>query len=204
MRIYFRLALALIFFGSLSAIAQNSSPFPVTLEKELASRATNFTEVSLDKNMLNFASKFLNGKDGDDAEVKRLISKLDGIYVRTYEFDKSAQYTAQDLDVIRKQFTGSIWSSMVRSRSRSGEGDTDIYVKLVNNEIQGMFILNAEPKELDFVYISGPIRAEDLSELGGNFGVPKLGKFKYDKSDKTDKGDKSNKNDNKNDKEATK
>ena len=180
MRTYFRLVLALILFASIPAAAQSGSPFPVTLEKQLASRATNFTEVSLDKNMLNFASKFLDGKggkDGDEAEVKRLISKLDGIYVRTYEFDKPGQYTPEDLEGIRKQFANPVWSSVVRGRSRNGEGDTDVYLKMVNNEIQGMFVLDAEPKELNFVYISGPIRTEDLSELSGNFGIPKVGKL---------------------------
>ena len=36
----------------------------------------------------------------------------------------------------------------------------------------GQAILDAEPKELDFVYISGPIRPEDLKDLSGNFGIP--------------------------------
>jgi hypothetical protein len=179
-RIFSRLLLALVtsllLAWPLSAASQSSSPFPVTLEKDLAARAVNFTEVSLDKNMLAFASKFLDSKKSDDAQVRRLIEKLDGIYVRTYEFDKAGQYSEAELEAIRHQFSSPVWSAMVRGRSRGADGDTDIYVKLVNNEIQGMFILNAEPKELDFVYISGPIRPEDLSELSGNFGVPKLGK----------------------------
>jgi hypothetical protein len=124
--------------------------------------------------MLNFASKFLNGKDADDAKVRELIQKLDGIYVRSYEFDKDDQYTGAEVESIRKQFAGSEWSSMVRERSKRG-GGTDVYVKLVNGDIHGMFVLDAEPKELTFVFISGPIRPEDLNELGGNFGIPKVG-----------------------------
>ena len=56
-------------------------PFPVTLEKQLAERASNYTEVTLDRRMLDFASKFMNKED--DAEGKRIIEKLNGIYVRT-------------------------------------------------------------------------------------------------------------------------
>ncbi len=74
----------------------------------------------------------------------------------------------------------------MRSRSKSGEGDSDIYMKLVNGEVQGMFILNAEPKELDFVFISGPIRPEDLSDISGNFGIPR-GSFSPS-AKKADKG----------------
>src|ERR1035438_10006098 len=38
-------------------------PLPPAVEKELAARASNVTEVTLGKNMLGFAAKFMNGKD---------------------------------------------------------------------------------------------------------------------------------------------
>lgn len=157
-----------------AAVAQ-SAPFPVTLDKELAGRARNFTEVTLDKNMLAFAGKFLNGKDADEARVRALVDKLDGIYVRSYEFDKDGDYTADDVASIRRQIASPEWSSMVRSRSKKGSGNVDVYVKLVNGDIHGLFVIDAELKDLTFVLISGPIRPEDLTELGGNFGIPKIG-----------------------------
>jgi len=157
--------------AALTAGAQTSqSPFPVTLEKQLADRAANYTEVSLDRKMLDFASRFMNDKD--DAEGKRIVEKLNGVYVRSYEFDKPGQYTAADLEAVRRQFDTPEWSSLVKTRSRDGSDDADIYMKLVNGEVQGMFILDAEAKELNFVYISGPIRPEDLKDLSGNFGIP--------------------------------
>jgi hypothetical protein len=147
-----------------------SQPFPVTLEKQLADRASNYTEVSLDRKMLDFASRFMNDKD--DADGKRIVAKLNGVYVRSYEFDKPGQYTAANLDAVRKQFDTPEWSVLVKTRSRGGSDDADIYMKLVNGEVQGMFILDAESKDLNFVYISGPIRPEDLKDLSGNFGIP--------------------------------
>ena len=39
-----------------SARAQTTPPFPVTLEKQLAERASNYTDVTLDRRMLDFAS----------------------------------------------------------------------------------------------------------------------------------------------------
>ncbi len=154
-----------------AALAQSSqTPFPVTLQKQLADRASNYTEVSLDKKMLAFASRFMN--DQDDAEGKRIVSKLNGVYVRSYEFDKPGQYTAADLDAIRQQFDTPEWTTLVKTRSRDGSNDADIYMKLVNDEVQGMFVLDAESRELNFVYISGPIRPEDLKDLSGNFGIP--------------------------------
>ncbi len=49
-----------------AALAQNSQlPAPPPIEKELAARAANVTEVTLGKNMLSFAAKVMNGKDKD-------------------------------------------------------------------------------------------------------------------------------------------
>ena len=159
---------------ALPAAAQSiTPPFPVALEKELAGRASHYTEVSMDKKMLAFASRFLNDKEEDDAEAKHLLEKLDGIYVREYDFDKPSQYTPADLQRIRSQFAGSDWSPMVRERSKTGEEDTDVYVKMADGKMQGLFVLDAEPKELDLVYIVGSIDPEELAKLDGDFGIPK-------------------------------
>jgi Domain of unknown function (DUF4252) len=158
---------------ALSAGAQNGAPpFPATLEKKLAARASNYTEVSMDKKMLNFAGKFLSKQD-DDVEAKQIIEKLDGIYVREYDFDQPGQYTAADLERIRSQFQGSEWSPMIRERSKTGQANTDIYMKIVDGKMQGMFVLDAESKELDLIYIAGALDPADLSKLDGNFGIPK-------------------------------
>lgn len=169
------LALALV--TALPALAQGPVPFPPGLAKKLAARASNYTEVTLDKSTLQFASQFMKDKkDKGEQKAKNLISSLKAIYVRTYEFKTPGQYSTADLDRIRSQFRGSEWIPMVKSRSHSKEGleISDIYEKVVEGETQGMLILSAEPRELDFVYISGHINPSELGSLGGNFGVPKL------------------------------
>lgn len=155
-----------------TVLAQSKPHFPITLQKQLAERASNYTEVTLDRKMLAFASQFMDKKD--DAATRHLIEKLNGVYVRTYQFSKPGQYTAADLESIRRQFETPGWTPMVKDHSKNGSSDSDIYIKSEGGEILGMFILNAEPQELDFVYISGPISLDDLSAMGGNFGIPKL------------------------------
>ena len=160
---------------ALPVVAQDVQPnFPVELDKKLAARASDVNEVTMNKTMLKFASQFLDEKDRDDVEAQRLIQNLNAIYVRNYEFSEPGQYTPEDLKTIRQQFLGPEWNPMVKVRSKKGEGDTDVYVKMVGNEVKGMFVLDAEPKQLDMVYISGSIRPEDLKQLSGNFGVPNL------------------------------
>jgi hypothetical protein len=148
-------------------------PLPPAVEKDLAARASDVTEVTLNKSMLGFAAKFMNGKDRDEAATQQLIQGLDGIYVRSYEFDKEGQYSMDEIDKLRQYFETSEWSPMVRTRER-GE-ITDVMVKLVNGESYGMFILSAERKELTIVLILGPIRMEQLSELRGIGGLGALG-----------------------------
>ena len=162
------------------AAAQNSLPLPSPVEKELAARASNVTEVTLGKNMLGFAAKFMNGKDGDEAATRHLIEGLDGIYVRDYEFDKEGDYSMVDIEKLRQYFETSEWSPIVRERDKKSGETTDVMVKLVNGEAHGMFILDAEPKQLSIVLILGPVKMDDLHKLSGLGGLSMLGDIETD------------------------
>ena len=152
-------------------LAQTALPLPTPVEKELAGRATNVTEVTLGKNMLEFAAKFMNGKKGDEAATRQLIEGLDGIYVRDYEFEKPGEYSMDEIEKLRQVFETPEWSPIVRERERKNGESTDVLMKMVNGESRGMFILSAEPKELSIVLILGPIRMEDLGKISGMAGL---------------------------------
>jgi hypothetical protein len=157
-----------------AAAGQDALPAPSPIEKALADRATHVTEVTLDKNMLAFAAKFMDkDTDKDDEEARQMIRNLKGVYVREYEFDKDHSYTAAELEGLRKYFESSEWSPMVHERTKGAAEGTDVYVKLVNNQMQGLFVLDAEAKELSLVLILGPIDVDKISSLGGTFGIPR-------------------------------
>jgi hypothetical protein len=161
---------------AIPGFAQSGLPLPSPIEKELAARASNVTEVTLGKNMLGFAAKFMDGKDKDEEATKRLIEGLDGIYVREYEFDKEGQYTAVDVEKLRSYFeAGGEWSSIVRERDKKSGESTDVMMKMVNGQPHGLFVLDAEPRELSIVLILGPVKMEDLSRLSGIGGLGVLG-----------------------------
>jgi hypothetical protein len=189
--------IAAIILGAATLIApalaqQSPSPFalPAPVEKELAARAANVTEVTLGKGMLDFAAKFMDKNDKDQVAVKQLIEGLDGIYVRDYEFDKEGQYSMDQLEQLRQAFSTPEWTPMVHERESKGGGEsTDVMMKMVNGEPQGIFVLDAEPKELAIVLILGPIRMDQLSELKGLSGLSELGDIGKDKDGK-DKADK--------------
>jgi hypothetical protein len=168
-----------------TALAQSSQlPAPPPIEKELAARASNVTEVTLGKNMLAFAAKVMNGKDKDEASTRQLIEGLEGIYVREYEFDKEGQFSADEVEQLRKYFETSEWSPMVHERDRKNNESTDVMVKLVNGASHGMFILSVEPKELTIVLILGPINMDELGELRGVAGLGSLGNVAKGEKDK--------------------
>jgi hypothetical protein len=175
------------------AQTQNSPlPLPPAVEKELAARASNVTEVTLGKNMLGFAAKFMNGKDQDEAATRHLIENLEGIYVRDYEFEKEGEYSMDDIQKLRTYFETSEWTPVVHARERKSGETTDVLLKIVNGETRGMFVLSAEPKELAIVLILGPVRMEDLGKLGGLGGLGVLGDIQSsqhpkDKDKDTDK-----------------
>jgi len=158
------------------ALAQNSPlPLPAPVEKELAARASNVTEVTLGKNMLGFAAKFMNGDNKNDVATRRLIEGLDGIYVREYEFEKPGEYSMVDINKLRQYFETPEWTPIVHERDLKSGESTDVMMKMINGESRGMFVLSAEPKELSIVMILGPIRMDELGQLKGLGGLGGLG-----------------------------
>jgi Domain of unknown function (DUF4252) len=178
---------------ALPALAQTASsplPLPPQVEKELAAKAANVTEVTLNKNMLGFAAKFMTNKDGGSDATRQLIEGLDGIYVRDYEFDKAGDYSMDDVDKLRQYFETTDWTPIVRDHEKKSGEMTDVMIKMVNGESHGMFILSAEPKELSIVLILGPIRMDQLGALGGLGGLGALGDIQNEVKDKDKTKDK--------------
>jgi hypothetical protein len=89
------------------------------------------------------------------------------IYVRDYEFDKEGQFTAEQIEQLRKYFETSEWSPLVRDRNIKAGESSDVMVKLVNGESHGLFILDVEPKEISIVLILGPVHMQDLHKVMG-------------------------------------
>jgi hypothetical protein len=170
--------------GARSQAQDSPLPAPSPIEKQLAARASDVTEVTLGKSMLAFAAKIMNGKDEDDVATRRLIEGLQGIYVREYEFEKDGQFSPEDVEQLRKYFETGEWSPVVKDRERKTGESTDVMVKLENGESHGIFILSVEPRELTIVLILGPIRMDDLGKLKGIGGLSVLGDVAADVKDK--------------------
>jgi hypothetical protein len=164
---------------------------PLNLDR-LAARASESVDVTLDASMLQLASGFLSKDDPDQVKVKKLVSKLKGVYVRSFEFDKEGQYSMFDVEGLRSQLKSPMWARIVGVKSIKGE-NTEVYIKRDGDQVAGLVVIDAEPKELTVVHIDGSINPEELSELGGHMGIPRMNGDKpykkYKDKTKNDKDD---------------
>ena len=146
---------------------------PPGVEK-LAAKAKETVEVNMDGPMLQWASKFLSSEDPEEKKAAKLVANLKGIYVRSFEFSEEGAYSAPDVEAFRAQFRSPEWSRVVGVRSEHDGDNVDVFFKLENEKMAGIVIIAAEPKELTFVNIVGPLEVDQLADLGGEFGIPKL------------------------------
>jgi hypothetical protein len=140
----------------------------------LAAKANETVDINIDERLILTAAKIFKEEDPDEREIKKLISGLKGIYVRSFEFDNEGEYSAADLQAIRTQLQDPAWSRIVNVTSKK-EGNIEVYLRMVNDQITGLTVLSAEIKELTVVNVVGPVDLEKLTKLEGRLGVPDLG-----------------------------
>ena len=140
----------------------------------LAQKASESVTITLDPALLGLAGKFLDGNDPQDAATKEILQGLQGIYVRSYTFDKDAAYQQSDIDAVRNQLSAPGWNRLMETRSRKSHADVDIYIMIDNNRAIGLALIASEPRQFTIVNIVGAIDLDKLRKLEGQFGVPKL------------------------------
>jgi len=156
-----------------SAARAQDVKIPLNIER-LAAKATETVNVTVDGSLLQLAGKFLSSSDPDQKQVKTLISNLKGIYVRSFKFENAGEYSEADVESMRSQLKAPDWSRIVNVTSKKGGDNVDVAYKLDKGKIAGLVVITAEPKELTIVNIVGPIDLDQLSSLGGQFGIPKV------------------------------
>jgi hypothetical protein len=171
MRVWVRIAMLLLLAAPLAGAQE--LPWKMNFEK-FAAEARETVDVTLDANMLNLAKNFLSDKDQDQRTAKEIVSQLKGIYVRSYEFDKTGVYNEADIENFRAQLKAPEWNRIVGVRSRRDGDNSYVYVRQAGGKLTGLAVISAEPKELTLVYIDGPIDLAKISALSGEFGVPRM------------------------------
>lgn len=165
--------IAMMMLAALVPLCAQEIKLPANLDA-LAEKAMNAVDVTLDGPILQLAAKFA-GKDGENADLKKVIAGLQGIYVRCYEFASEGEYNKSDIDAVRAQLQAPDWLRAVGVRSKKHGDDVDVYFKMAaSGVLGGIVIICTEPKELTVVNIVGTIDPAQISLLGGRFHIPGL------------------------------
>lgn len=174
----------LLLAAALPAFAQQTFDFK-TLDK-LGAKAKESTNITLEGDTLKLAGNFLND---DNAALKPVVDNLKGVYVRSYEFEKEGQYADADLEPLRAYIKTLQWNKIVDVKE--DKETNEIYVKpLPNNRLGGLAIIDAEPKEINVIYITGDLSMSDLAKLSGNMGIPDMRFLSNEKKSGKKSGDK--------------
>ncbi|HXR98282.1 MAG TPA: DUF4252 domain-containing protein [Terriglobales bacterium] len=136
-------------------------------------RAAGVNEISLDGPMLQLGIRMLSTSESD-AQARAMLSRLKGVYIKSFRFDGEGKYSDSDLANVRRQLHGPGWAHIMSVHSRPDRQDVDVYVMSDGKGVAGMAIIVACPTELRVVNLVGPVDPAELSRLGGHFGIPQV------------------------------
>jgi hypothetical protein len=181
------LLLAAMLIAPAPARAQGPSTSPAagprlqldSLER-LAGQAVETVNLTIDPSMLKVASGLVR----NNPDASSMLDDLQGIYIRSFKFDRDNVYTPDDVDAVRNQLAAPGWSRIVEvdkkadatvdgKRTASAEL-VQIYSWREGNASGGMAIFVAQPRELTVINIVGRIDLSRLGALQGQFGIPPL------------------------------
>jgi len=158
---------AVLFAGIILVLPGSAQKLDLKFD-DLAAKAKDKAEVDLDGALLRMALKAA-GEDSkkDDKDKKALSGLLSGVQklrVRHYEFDKAGAWTDKDLDPVRQQVSGTPgWSRIINVKDK-GE-NVEIYVLMQGSNLGGALILAAEEKEFTVVHVEGTMTLAEMKEL---------------------------------------
>jgi hypothetical protein len=157
----------------LLALPLLAQQFKLDLE-HLSAKSSHVVDLSLNGSTLQFAARFLDGSDPDEAKVKKLIAGIEGIYIKSFEFKQDGAWSQADLDNIHNQLRTPDWQRMIGFQSKEDNENAEVFVRYENKKVTGVAIIATEPRQFTVVNIAGPVDLDSLADLSGHFNLPKL------------------------------
>jgi hypothetical protein len=134
-------------------------------------------EVLLEQNLIQMVAAFSKSSDPD---LATMLGKLKQIRVQTFaiEPDKLDAIEKKTEEVSHRLETQG-WSPMIKVRKRTAGEQTYVYMKMLDNRIQGMVVMNVDPKdEASFINIVGEIDPEKIGQLSHKFNLTGMDSIK--------------------------
>jgi hypothetical protein len=169
------IALALIAGFALS-LPVNAQEARLQLDQlnHLGSRAKETVEVTMDRPAVQLVAKLATLNGNDRNKLRDLAARLQGLYVRGYEFEREGEFSEADVEAIRMQLRAPGWQRIVQVRGRAGENN-EVYFMPRAEVVEGVAIISTESKCLCVINVVGSLSLDEFSLLDREFGVTKCG-----------------------------
>jgi len=171
---------AILTLGVVAAMASAAQAGDARLKLEmgdLAARAKEHVDIAVDRNTLDWAAAAIGKQGGNEAELRRLMTELDGIYVQSFEFGGEAKPAWSELLEASKsvlaKLDGPGWTSIVSSTEQGKDGGEIVRVSLYSDAAGkpgGLAVFSLERSELVLVNVVGPVKLEQLARIGAALG----------------------------------
>jgi hypothetical protein len=139
----------------------------------LAEKASESVDIALDGESLKSAGSLFGGSRGprNDAQIAEVLQGLQGIYIKTFEFDGPGQYSMRDIESVVRQVEREGWKKLLSVREKDER--VEMWIR-DDHEDGGMFFVASEPEELVLINIVGKVNLESMRQLQGRMGIPNL------------------------------
>jgi hypothetical protein len=164
--------------SSLAAAAQQERLALDHLNR-LAGQATEVVEVNLDQTALQALVKLSLLGERDRTMLGDVTSRLKGVYVRSYEFEREGEYSPEDIETVRAQLRAPGWARIVQITGQVGgrDGSADeVYLKQGGGGVDAYAVISTAPKNICVINVVGPLKLNEINVLDREFGISNCGK----------------------------
>lgn len=123
-------------------------------------------EIAIGKGLLNFVRIFTQN---EDPELADMFSRLDGIRVQVYETEFLADGAIDLIKGVSSGLASKGWNSVVSVNS--DDEQVRIFMKMNNDQIEGITVMAVEPHEAAFINVIGMLDPDELAKLMDHFEV---------------------------------
>jgi Domain of unknown function (DUF4252) len=142
---------------------------------DLKDKAVKSVDITIGSSVLGFMGWMMHGDDKDTVELRKTLTGLKSVQIRSYQFTSDFAYSRADVDAVRSQLSGPGWSQLLKVHDQHKSEDVDIYIALDKQTIRGLAIIAANRREFTILNIVGSVALEQVARLRETFGVPGAG-----------------------------
>jgi hypothetical protein len=127
-------------------------------------------EIFLEQNLINMVGAFVKN---EDPEFANMLAKIKQIRVQSFAIDPDKlEAIEKKTEDVSKKLESQGWATLVKVRDRKQGEQTFVYMKWIDNKVQGLVVMNVDPRDAaSFVNIVGEIDPEQVGKLQHKFDI---------------------------------